>query len=491
VDAVEAVPGDPDADELVGRLVSQLERAAVRMSSLGAPREAAGHLRTALRYVSDDHTRADLRSRLAWALAEAGLWGEVLEPARAAVNSFDEWGDEVAAAEAAVAQGQALMSAGDNEAALSLLTPRWEALQRRPDAVDVQLKLNSAIGRARMRLGIDPREALQERLRLADLVGDHEATADAFISLATYYLAIGAHSLVLVLIQAAVDLARRHHLVPALARALTNLTAYTVSEDLSRAEVLGREAVAAATRAGGQMMRDYASLNLAIARFARGDWDGLREELGDPDLASDVSNLPIRTAFQISLDIARDEPSTVPWEVGSRDLVDYPGAWAWQAHCEALLARREGAREEATRLAVTAVEGLGAIIGLGEDLPMLWPSVAEVVEDGGDEEAFIDVLAVTDNAGQRVPRALLAHRRWIEGRHAARAGAAEAEGLLREAVAGYDQWGSPVYAARARADLAGVLADAGRDREAADLAQRAREVFGRLGASAWLARVRP
>ena len=174
-----------------------------------------------------------------------------------------------------------------------------------------------------------------------------------------------------------------------------------------------------ATKSGMQTMRDYASLNLAMARFARGDWVGLREDLGDPELAVDASNLPIRTAFTIQLDLATGEPGRLPWTRGERVIVDHPGAQAWQDLCEALLAREEG-DAEAAALAVRAVEGLAAITGLGEDLSMMWPVAAEVVLDAGDAAALARMLRLTEEAGQRVPGALLAHRRWAEGAHAAR-----------------------------------------------------------------------
>jgi hypothetical protein len=382
-----------------------------------------------------------------------------------------------------------MMADGDNAGALRLLEPRWQSVRSRSDAVDVQLALTAAMARAMLRLGMDPRSALQDRLRLADLAADHEATADAYVSLAVYHLASGAISLAGVLLEAAVRIAREHHLMRALSRALTNLAAYTVPEDLARADVLGRQAVTEATRSGRRMMRDYASLNLAIARFARGDWVGLREDLADPELACEVSNVPIRTGLQLALDLARGEPAALPWRRGTRDLADHPGAQAWQDLCEALVAWREGDGDEAVRLAVAGVEGVAALTGLSEDLSAMWPWAADIALDHGDDATIERLLQLADQTGQRVPSALAAHARWVQGERAARAGSSEAEELIREAIAQYETWGSPVYAARARVTLAGLLVRTGREREATDLAQRAREVFGGIGATAWLAAV--
>jgi hypothetical protein len=126
-----------------------------------------------------------------------------------------------------------------------------------------------------------------------------------------------------------------------------------------------------------------------------------------------------------------------------------------------------------------------------EDLPMMWPTAAEIVLSVGDDPAFERLLEIAELGNRHVPAALRAHRRWAEGVRASAADAVpEAVDLLEDAVRLYEVWGSTVYAARARVALAEVLLRCGRDHEAVAAASRAREVLGRLGAVAWLAGLR-
>jgi hypothetical protein len=81
---------------------------------------------------------------------------------------------------------------------------------------------------------------------------------------------------------------------------------------------------------------------------------------------------------------------------------------------------------------------------------------------------------------------LRAHRDLVEAlRTSARAGD-EAERHFQAAIAGYDSWGSPVYAARAHAAYGVWLEGRGRPDEAGSHLTSAREQYGALGAVAWL-----
>ena len=221
-DAVEAVPDAPDAEELVGRLVATWSGRPSGSARSGAPGEAAGHLRTALRHVTDPRARAELQRRLAWALVDAGRSAEALEPAAEAVGLLRRTGRGAGRGQRRRGPGAGADLFGENEAALALLTPRWEALRDSGDGVDVLLALSSTVSRARTRLGLDARDVLEARLRLADLAGDHEATADTILSLGVHYLAIGAVTVVDALLAAAVSMSREQHLTRTLGRALTN-----------------------------------------------------------------------------------------------------------------------------------------------------------------------------------------------------------------------------------------------------------------------------
>ncbi|HZK35720.1 MAG TPA: hypothetical protein VFC57_02035 [Aeromicrobium sp.] len=100
LDAIEAVPGDPDVEVLKSAAITELRRAATRARSLGSPAEAAGHLSSALMHASDKITQAGLDSELAWALLDAEKYLEAVDHAVRATEVFDELGDPVAAGRA-------------------------------------------------------------------------------------------------------------------------------------------------------------------------------------------------------------------------------------------------------------------------------------------------------------------------------------------------------------------------------------------------------
>jgi hypothetical protein len=116
--------------------------------------------------------------------------------------------------------------------------------------------------------------------------------------------------------------------------------------------------------------------------------------------------------------------------------------------------------------------------------------VAEAVMGTGDRDAMIAVLAPLEAVPAAArPLGFRAHLHRFRALVGALAGDDEAavEEGLRRAVAEFEEWGSPVYAARARADLARYLEAQGRRDEAAEARQAAADAYAALGADAWLA----
>ena len=88
--------------------IEQLKRAAARASALGATREAAGHLQSALDLTESPRDRAGIQLDLAEALLKAGQYQDAITPSREATQTFDDVGDPVAAGRAVSAHAQAL-----------------------------------------------------------------------------------------------------------------------------------------------------------------------------------------------------------------------------------------------------------------------------------------------------------------------------------------------------------------------------------------------
>ena len=272
LDSIDAVPSDPDVETLKLAAIAHLEKAAGRAQSLGSPTEAAGHIGAALELAGDAASRAGLECDLAFALVDAGEYADAIAHAVEATNAFDSRGDAVNAGRAVAAQAIAVGFLGDNAQALAVAEPRWEQLLGRRDAVVAQLALTKAIISSRSRVGIDVRDMLEARIRLAEKIGDAGELADCFTGLSIHYGTTGASSLARILLESAADLARTEHQPTALARALLNLTVSRMLDDLDKAVEVGHQAVSAATEIGVSIWISYSQLNLLIALWARGNW---------------------------------------------------------------------------------------------------------------------------------------------------------------------------------------------------------------------------
>ena len=269
-DAIEAVPGDPDVDELKAAAITELQRAATRARALGAPADASGHLASALPYTSDPVVRAGLDVELASALLHAGRYAEAVVHAVRATESFDDLEDPVAAGRSAAVHALALVFGfGDNEQAVAVAEPRYTSLRGREDATSALLSLVTVLSSAGGRLSQNTRDLDEARIRLAEKVGDPGELADAFTGMSVNYGMSGMATLARILLEAAADLARANHQPVALARSLLNLTVDWLLNDLDRAVEVGREAVSVARGTGTSVWISYAEVNLLLALWER------------------------------------------------------------------------------------------------------------------------------------------------------------------------------------------------------------------------------
>jgi class 3 adenylate cyclase/tetratricopeptide (TPR) repeat protein len=495
LDAIDSVPGDPDVEELTAQAITQLQKAAARARSLGSHREAAGHLGTAMAHASDDGTRARLDSELAFALIDAGSHAEAAIHAARATELFDAQGDTVDAGRAAAAHATALMYLGDNAQAMSVAQPRWEALLGRDDAIIALLALSRVITSAGARLGLDVRDVLESRIRLAERLGDAGELADTVLGLSLTYGQSGAVWLSRVLLEAAADLARSEHQPAALARSLLNLTVMTKLSDLDKAIEVGHEAVAVARGTGASVWIFFSELNLLLALWDRGQWAEAEEILdrypARRDSPSSEGLLLVLAAAAIGglMGKARGLPSALPWSAESRPVSDDASDIAWLAFAEAIHAHERGDLASALRLAVDATTKMYALSGTWDDCVHMWPTAAEMALEHGDDATLTELVGLIDGQSNGpVSMGMRIHRKRIAGLLAIRDGepSETVESALREAIAEYEEWGAVPYRARTQAELGAWLVREGRGPEAASLLDSARATFVELGATSWL-----
>jgi hypothetical protein len=188
----------------------------------------------------------------------------------------------------------------------------------------------------------------------------------------------------------------------------------------------------------------------------------------------------------------RGLPWTLPWTAEDRPVSDDLGDLAWLSYAEALHAQAQGDLAEALRLALDAAERMHALSGTWDDFTRFWPTAVELAVETGDDEVLARLFGlVEDESAGLVPPSVRHHR--SRGRALAAIGSggppALVESAMREAIAGFTEWGSVPYRARAQAELGSWLVGQGRAEEAEELLAAAREGFVQLGATTWLERL--
>ncbi len=485
LEALDAVPDELDSADLAVAAVDHLRRAAARASALGAPAEAAGHLRTALDRTADRLERARIELELARQLQRLADHHGATVHAESAVETFDELGDVVAAGAAVAVRARALSTlAGDHSAAIAMAEERYEALRGHDDAVAVQLELLRAALGAKYAIG-EPLGAIsEEKARLAELSGDSSEIADSHISLSLHYGAVGALSLSRSLMQSAADLARRDHDTVMQVRALTNLTSMWTEEDMSQALDTGREVVPLAKTLGDAMWASNAAINCAFALILAGEWDEVEQlipasweyELQQPMWSAAESFVRVSRGGSWQPPAAGDSDEDDRLQSGFRNLT------------RALTGAAQGERAAAA-LAVVALREVHEVVEIFDDFVLLLTIATRVAVTVDDREALREMDAIVDShhpgTHSRGLRAVRAHHRglaaiWDEGEPEI------VEKHLRGALTEAETWGAGLVHAQIAADLGVWLTQQGRTDEAVPLLEVARARFAKMGATPWL-----
>ena len=144
LDALDAVPDDPDGGQIRSQATAALTRAADRAVRTGAPARAAASYATAARLTqADDGGRETAAAAVLWEhAAEAsftnGDWATAAEQAGQAADAYRQEGDSRSAARAQVIAGQTLRSGADTLEAREQLTAALAVLRDDPDADTVR-----------------------------------------------------------------------------------------------------------------------------------------------------------------------------------------------------------------------------------------------------------------------------------------------------------------------------------------------------------------
>jgi class 3 adenylate cyclase len=479
--AIDAAPEDDDAGALAGRAVDLLRRAAARAQALGAPNEAVGHLARARELATDEHLRAELDLAGAEACNDAGKYEQAKTLAKDARRSFQELGDGDREALAAAAWTTAeVRSAGDVRAAAALLEPYVRALRDSPGKDAVLAPVLRAYLLTSHRAGYHDYELHLELVKVADRVGDRPQYARAIGNLGVELISDSSEELGLAVIEKATSVARACGDIGQLSWGLSNLASGLAHRDAVAAARVADEALEGAKRAGIAASLSNALVNVAIGRWALGDWDTIEGLVGDESLAiQDVAVLAPVAALVLSAR-GRDPAEVI---VGTPEVDET----AFYLDLARALVQAFAGDRTAVATARAATDAAYDSSGLYEDFTLFFDASVQIAATFGDAGLFERLRRIVDDDGATPPTGLAGHRALADALDESVAGSVDVEGSFAEAMRQYEAWSSTVHLARARAAYGAWLTRRGRLTEAEPLLDAARATYAELGAVAWLA----
>jgi len=482
VAAIEATPDAEDVPVLAERAVTLLRRAADRTRSLGAPREAAGHLRRALDLAADDRIRNEVTLELAQALHQTGEYDEAIERAAAARQGFVEAGDAEAEALAAVVETDSrVLGPADYAGALALIEPYERRMAETNRITIARAQVLRAYSSALASVGQVPLETRARLVNMADRLGDGPLLARAINSLSTTFGHQYSPLLSDLLLQKGVDVARECHDLMAWSMGLNNMGSQACGQDLARSRAALDEARAVAMRAANTANISLTHVNGWMVRWLQGEWE---EVLAARDFEGLEPDDEAMAAVLVGLVLAaRDESPAGEIEAVSRrgGVLDY---W-WLVGVAVVKVFEKD--PEAVGAFRDVLDATYQACGLGDDFAACSGFVLDAAVRIGDHTALERLKQILDQdmtAPQTGVRGHLALAKALTAGDTTEE--EEVEAFFQTAAHEYDSWGSPVFAARARATYGVWLARRGRIDEAEPLLAAARTTYQGLGAVAWL-----
>ena len=492
VDAVDADPDAPDADEIRTRARQTLADAGRRAESLGAVREARRHFERAAELTEDLPTRAHLLSDAGRAAHHGGDLVEAERLLDAARDLFSAAGDDREAALTAGRTAAVLREAGRVDEAWELLTGAYEAIKDDADdetaAMLVQLRASLAQARGDRELSL---ELAERALTLADRGRFMSIVVPALMNKAIALAEYGRMSESTALIKEAIAIAQAQGLDDHAARGYFNLADSVMGEGrYEEARQLLAEGLELSRRRGDRQNERRLLAQDVIALVALGLWDeaiavtdGLVGQAQDIWSAQALTMVPPVFAARGDVDALEHAITSIGGETG----------WASVDHLARLAAailKRE--RGDAATSVEDALAVASSVLDVAEaSVPDAFAEAAACAFAADRRDAVEALLSKVDSLtpSQLLPlldaEACRARARiaWLNRDDE------RARQLFRRAIDLFRELATPFHLGRARLEYAEFLAETGGDDgEVAVLRDESAAAFVELGARPWLDR---
>ncbi len=504
LDALEAVPDAPDAEQIRGQAICALVRAAERAKRTGAPARAATSYATAAELTPlDAPGRAGapeprpsgagqppdagtLWERAAESATAGGDWAAAVGHAGRARDYYLQRGQDRAAARAQAIAGRTLRLWGRLAEARDQLTAALTVLRTAPDADTVRALETLAI--VEVFVGsADADRLTAEALTLGQNLDVGPGQLSALFNARGIYLITVAR-----LPEAVAYLRESARLSTVTGdsfshgSALVNLADALLATDPEAAAETARAAAGHLRRAGVRDSLAVAIVNLAVALLKLGEWEAAGQELSQAVDADGLVDDELLACELGRLAALRGETAAAEAMVaGLRDMraSEDPQDRSLINLVAAFICAARGQPGDALRRARAALD-LADSIGMmvHDHICWAWPLAARSALELGDAAAVHELLSMLDGhqPGQLAPL-LRAERELVRARLAERAGDQAAHVAFATAIGKLRELSTPFHLAHGLLDHAGYLLRAGDTggsglavSEACDIAQRLR-----------------
>jgi class 3 adenylate cyclase/tetratricopeptide (TPR) repeat protein len=496
-DALAAVPGDPDTEDLRAEAIAALVRAAERASRSGAPVSSARSYATAAALTTDsarpDATvaAAGLWERAAAAGVLAGDFDTGIEHAARAAALYTQLDQPRAAARAQTVAAKALRLARRHSEARELLADIVTVLRPDPDQ-DTVTALSELAAIEIFTGGSDGDRLADEALALGQALDVDRSLLAALFSIRGIAAGFASRRDEAVAnLQYAVQLAENAGDAAGWGRALANVSAMLLTLDAPAAAAAARTAVEHSRRVGAAGQLAVAVVNLATALQFSGDWDGAASAVTDGARADGIDgDADVTYVHAVLLALRGDvhEAGRVADASGFRTAED-PQDRGFAAVLDALIAVAVDRQAEALAHARDAL-ALADAIGMHHEVVVWsWPVAARAAYAMGDEDATAELLALLDaHPIGHLPPLLRAERDLARARQSGARGEHDADARFADAIAALRRLTSPFNLAHGLLDHADHLTNSGDPARATPLIEEARAIAERLLAQPLLQR---
>ncbi len=507
LDALDAVPGDPDTTGIRGQAITILIRAAERARRTGAPAQAASSYATAAELAAQGSAASDQAADDTTAGGPDA--GQLLESAAKA--AFDG-GDSVAAMTYAGRARSYYVQHRDTRAAARARSLVGESLRAAGRHVEAREELTAALTVLRAEPDVDTVRALGRLASLATWSGSPDAdklTTEALIL--GQALRVGTKELMNLFLHRSICLLTQDRRPEAVAylrenvrlatqagetvdvgRALLNLSDAEADTDLPAAAENARTAAGHLRRAGASRYLAVAIANLAQALLMLGDWDSAESELSNAAESGEALGFGYVAGYRGLLAALRGDVVTARAcldALGDLRASEDAQDTAMVSIVEAFTAAARGHPEVAlwhARATLSFADTLGMT---ADNIRWAWPLAARAAWALGDTAVTAELLGTVDHRqpGQLSPL-LWAERDLARARLAARDGTAD-DAAFASAIRGLRDHGTPYHLAHGLLDHAGHLTRTGNPDAAAQAIDEARGIAERLRCQPLLDRI--